>query len=408
MKFTLPLFLLLFASPIFAQFHPTCDGDRYLNEVFTEVQSTKDLKFGEGTTIGGELQELFLDVYEPVGDDAEKRPVILLAFGGSYIGGNRGDMAWICELYAKRGFVAVAIDYRLYDLVLIPVPTEEEMIDVVTKSVSDMKASIRYMREDAATDNLFKIDPQFVFVGGISAGAITASHTAVMDSTDTYTDEIMGYIEANGGFDGNSSDNSQYSHETQGFVNLSGGLHEADWLDANDPPFVSVHDENDGIVPYGGDYASIFNVDIIYMEGSQIMKEVADAVGVENELKTIVGSNGHVSYFGTTQSTNEVMDFTATFLEDIICGQPILDAGEADGLAALNIFPNPTDGMLYLKNENNLPLRSTLYNALGQQLANWENRDQIDLSRFQAGIYFLQIENLKDYQRMVKKVQIER
>lgn len=408
MKAILPLIFLFSCNLLFAQGHPTCDGQRYRTQVFDEVQVTTALKFGEGTTINGVDQELFLDIYEPVGDDAEMRPVIILAFGGSYIGGNRGDMDWICERYAKRGFVAVAIDYRLYDLPLLPFPTEEEMIDVVTKSVSDMKASIRYMREDAATENLFKIDPDFVYVGGISAGAITAAHTAVMDSTDVYTDQILGYIDANGGFTGNSSDNHQYSTEVQGFVNLSGGLHDAGWMDAEDPPFVSVHDDGDNIVPYGGAYASILNVDIIYMEGSSILKEVGDSLEIENALETIEGSNAHVSYFGSTQSTDDVMDFTAGFLHDLLCG-PLSSTSELDTeMAAIELFPNPTNGMLFLENQNNWPLRLSLFNGLGQQLKMWEDVSQIDLTGMASGVYFIQLENKKTGQRELRKIQVGR
>ena len=409
MRSILLLLFLLPLSTLLAQDHPSCDGQRYWTEVFDEVKVTSTLQYGEGTTIGGNTKELYLDVYEPVGDDAEMRPVIILAFGGSFIMGNRGDMAWMCERFAKRGFVAVTIDYRLYDLSLVPLPTEEEMIDVVTKAVSDMKASIRYMREDAATDNLFKIDPDLVFVGGISAGAIAACHTAVMDSTDTYTDQILSYINDNGGFDGDSSDNYQYSSEVQGFVSLSGGLHNADWIDAGDPPFVSVHDDGDDIVPYGGDYASIFGVNIIYMDGSQILHEKADALGIENALRTIENSNVHVSYLGSSQSINAIMDFTSGFLHNIICGDSPLHAIPTDHpLAAIEVFPNPTSGFIYLKNENHLPLQLRLFNGLGQKIGTWKNQNQLDLSDLQTGIYFLQIENMENQLSVVKKIRIEK
>ena len=168
----------------FAQNYPGCDDIRYRTDVFTEVESTLGLSYGSGTTIAGNSQELFLDVYQPVGDVQEIRPVIILAFGGSFISGERGDLAGLCESYARRGFVAVSIDYRLYDLPLIPFPTSDEMRDVVVRSISDFKAAIRFMREDAATSNTFRIDPNMIFVGGVSAGAIAAAHTAVLDETD--------------------------------------------------------------------------------------------------------------------------------------------------------------------------------------------------------------------------------
>ena len=212
------LLLLLTSFQLVAQDHPTCDGNRYRADVFENFTETTGLKYGEGTTFGGNFQGLFLDVYEPEGDTETLRPVIILAFGGSFIGGAREDMAFLCEAYAKRGYVAVTIDYRLYDGALFPLPSAEDMTDVVIKSISDMKAAIRYMREDAATTNLYKIDPDNIFVGGISAGSITAAHTAVIDSTDTFTDELMTILEANGGWEGNTSDNFEYSSDVQGYI----------------------------------------------------------------------------------------------------------------------------------------------------------------------------------------------
>ena len=50
-----------------------------------------------------------------MGDDLESRPLVLMLFGGSYIGGSRTspDIVEICTRYAKMGYVAAAIDYRL-------------------------------------------------------------------------------------------------------------------------------------------------------------------------------------------------------------------------------------------------------------------------------------------------------
>ena len=49
------------------------------------------------------------------------RPIIFFMFGGSFISGTRvsPDIVALCTKYAQRGYVAVAIDYRLsLDLIL--------------------------------------------------------------------------------------------------------------------------------------------------------------------------------------------------------------------------------------------------------------------------------------------------
>ena len=82
--------------------------------------------------------------------------------------------------------MAVSIDYRLFDVPLFPPPSAIQMQEVIIKSASDMKGVIRHIRQDAATDNNFRIDPNMIFTSGISARAIAASYTAALDSTDIY------------------------------------------------------------------------------------------------------------------------------------------------------------------------------------------------------------------------------
>ncbi|MGK0363715.1 MAG: para-nitrobenzyl esterase [Saprospiraceae bacterium] len=408
MKKIIYLLLFLTSFQLTAQNHPTCDGNRYRSDVFENFTETTALKYGEGTTFAGNFQELFLDVYEPEGDTETLRPLIILAFGGSFIGGERADMVFLCEAYAKKGYVAATIDYRLYDGPLFPIPSGADMTDVVIKSISDMKAAIRYMREDAATTNLYKIDPDNVFVGGISAGSITAAHTAVIDSTDSFTDELLAILEANGGWEGNSSDNFEYSSDVQGYINFSGGLNDASWLDETDPPFMSVHDDMDEVVPYGEGFASIFGFDIIYLEGSQIMHQEADTEGVMNTLYTIENSNGHVSYMGSAAGRTENINRSADFLYELLCADYVSGIeDEYTELKGLSISPNPTSGLINLKNETSQILNSTIFNTFGQNLGTWENASQIDLSNLGNGIYFLEIINEASKEKTVTRIVVK-
>lgn len=401
------IYLLLFFTSfqLAAQNHPTCDGNRYRADIFENFTITSELKYGEGTTFGGNFQELFLDVYQPEGDTETLRPLIIVAFGGSFIGGEREDVAFLCEAYAKKGYVAATIDYRLYDGPFFPFPSGADMTDVVIKTISDMKAAIRYMREDAATTNLYNIDPDNIFVGGISAGSITAAHTAVIDSTDTFTDELLGILAANGGWEGNSSDNFEYSSDVQGYINFSGGLNDASWMDATDPPFMSVHDDMDGTVPYGEGFASIFGVDIIYLEGSEIMHQMADTEGVVNTLYTIENSDGHVSYMMNEADRIVNINRSADFIYELLCADYVSGTeNEYTELEGLSISPNPTSGLINIKNESSQILTSTIFNTFGQKLGTWENVSQIDLSSFGNGIYFLEVSHEISKTKTVTKI----
>lgn len=394
MKKNLLLFITLLFTTISTAQDVGCDGLRYYEDVFTDIKSTKELKYGEGTTLFGNFQELFLDVYEPEGDDLEMRPVIILAFGGSFIGGERSDLEFLCEAYARKGFVAVTIDYRLFDGPLFPLPTANQMKNVVIKTASDMRAAIRYMRQDAATNNFYRIDPNQVFVGGVSAGSITAFHTAALDEEDDFPQDIQDILAENGGLEGNSSDNFEYSSEVQGIINFSGGLNDASWIDENDPPFVSIHDELDGVVPYEGGNATVFNFPIIYMEGSATCHQVADSLDVTNELKTIENSLIHVSYFSNVSKIIENVNFTSAFIADLLCPLGPTSTQEIDNsVASITAFPNPTSGLISISNASNQNLQLELYSILGRKLGTYTNTTTLDLSDQPNGIYFLTIHN---------------
>lgn len=411
MKVIFTSFLCLCSFWLLAQPHPSCTELRYNNLVFDEISVTSNLKFGEGNTYAGNFQELYLDLYEPMGDTAAMRPVIVLAFGGSYIGGQREDLADLCERFAKMGYVAVTIDYRLYDGPFVPLPTGTQMTDVVVKSIGDMKAAIRFLREDAATNNLYQIDPDQIFVGGISAGAITAAHTAVIDSTDSISPELLMILEDNGGFEGNASANYEYSSAVHGFINFSGALIQATLIDANDPPFYSVHDEFDPVVPYDADFATIFTVPIIEMEGSQLMHARADSLGITNELHTIEGSNVHVSYLANPAQFDDLVGEAADFMRAIICKDfvsEIADPLALSSLAQIRTFPNPANEVLYIDHPEQLNLLVRLVDLTGRELATWTPSSQIALHQFPAGFYTLILEDQDSRNRVTKSIIIQK
>lgn len=375
-----------------------CDGSRYRDDVFSEVQITSAIKYGENTEIFGTEKELFFDVYEPKNDVVENRPVIIVAFGGSFILGTREDVGSLCEAYARKGYVAVAIDYRLFDGPLDPPPTAIQMQEVVIKAVSDMKAVVRFLRQDADNGNTYSIDPDMIFTSGISAGGIAACHTAVLDSNDVFEPELQEIIDLNGGLEGTTND-IDYSSEVQGYINFSGGLADASWMDENDPPFYSVHDEFDGTVPYGEGFASVFGIDIIYMEGSKILQETGDSLGIVNKLKTIEFSPIHVSYFAIPANATAVIDESARFVSNIVCETP--NSTNEEELAQQVIYPNPTNGLITIGNNSAKYYNVNVLNSLGQLVLSKNNVNQIDISENRNGIYNIQImDPLTKQQRM--------
>lgn len=392
MKKLLPLALLLSIAS-FGQ-NPLCDNSRFLDENF-ELDSTMSVVYGNSTSFGGVNADLLMDIYEPAGDPAELRPVIILAHGGSFILGSRNDMRWQCREFARRGYVAATISYRLYDGPLFPLPGAAEMTEEVILAVSDAKAAIRYFREDADTDNTYRIDPNMVIVGGISAGAIIMDHVAYLDPSDNPEDLILDPINESGGWTGNSSDNTSYSSDVHALLSYSGALRVADYIQAGGVPIFSAHDDQDEVVPYGAGSASILSIPIIELEGSGLMHDKADEVGIFNQLITIENSTGHVSYFGNTTQTNQVMDASYQFLFDIICDQSV-GLHDIAKTIELKPYPNPSNGVVNLEipaDFQNGTIR--IFNNLGAIVFEENLRNQhfysADLSQYASGMYSLEI-----------------
>lgn len=386
--------------------HPGCDGLRFRSTTFSEVNVTEAVLYGSGTTIAGNLDSLYMDIYEPAEDGLEQRPTIILAFGGAFISGERQDLEPLCRAYASQGYVAVTIDYRIYDLPLIPFPSADQLNQVVIQSMFDMRAAIRFLREDADTDNEFRIDPNYIYAGGVSAGAICAAHTAVLDENDDIEAILLGYINENGGFEGNSSDNFEYSSEVSGVINFSGALGDADWLDSNAPPFVSIHEDMDPTVPYGAGFANVFGFDIAPLEGSQLIHERAESFGITNELRTLESSD-HVGYFTPEESFNSSIAFTSEFVHNLVC--PLIMVNTEDipeALRAVDIYPNPTADYIRLQADSELDWQLALYDGRGRVLLQGLPQQVLDVANVPSGTYHVQVTDNASGTAIWKKVVI--
>ncbi|MEM6264842.1 MAG: esterase, partial [Bacteroidota bacterium] len=338
---------LFLATQAQAQY-ATCTGVRFYAPIFANVDSTIGVQFGQNTTVGGVTQDLLMDIYEPQGDTASRRPVIVLAFGGSFTEGTRKQLSELCINYARYGYVAATIDYRIIDDIFQVLDTAA-LASVVAGAASDMKAAIRFFREDAATSNVYKVNPDFIAAGGISSGAIAALNTAYVDSVGTLPAFVKTALDQNGGFDGNSSANTQYSFQPQAVISFSGALNDVMVMDADDPPLYMVHDDQDDIVPFGSKTIPVSFLYTVFLEGSQSMYTRLQALGVKSSLVVIPNSPAHVSYFGdpNSQFRDSVFNASVRFIANEYCGQTV---SVKDKLPpqSITVYPNPAEGNVYV------------------------------------------------------------
>ena len=142
-----------------------CGTPRYDTETFTAVTTTTDVTYGQNLDINNTMQTLTMDIYQPTGDVAVTRPVLIFAHGGSFIAGSKtnAEQVTLCTRFAKRGYVTATIDYRLG--IGFPI-NQANAQKAVWRATQDMKAAVRFFRMDAATTNTYRADPNFIFVGG--------------------------------------------------------------------------------------------------------------------------------------------------------------------------------------------------------------------------------------------------
>ena len=79
-----------------------CATGRYATDTFTAVTTTSGIVYGSNKNSSGITQSLTMDIYQPTGDVETARPLLILAHGGSFIGGSStdGDMVAISNSFA--------------------------------------------------------------------------------------------------------------------------------------------------------------------------------------------------------------------------------------------------------------------------------------------------------------------
>lgn len=389
-KYSLLLLLCGFFAASHAQ-NPGCDGIRYKSDVFTAVKKTT-VPYGPTIDHLGASVTLEMDVYEPVGDVLTARPVVVLAHGGSFLFGMKTDLKAACERLAKRGYVVASIQYRLYPWLILGFPDSTKVADTATKAVGDMKAAVRYFREDASTTNQFKADADNIFIGGYSAGAVTALTASYLDAADNIPAFIQNLLNANGGLEGitGTTSNKTYSSSSKAVLNMSGGLYRSNWVDATDAPLVSIHGTSDATVNY--DFGLAAN--IAYLEGSKRVHERATAANVWNHLVTVPGG-GHTDIYEQVAYKPYLDSFynkATELMEDITCA--VLGTDQVLAADAWRIVPNPAvGGSLSVTLPQEMATANVeIWDVAGRLLLRREgvvSGEKIDVARLEPGTYWL-------------------
>ncbi len=367
-----------------------CNG-RYQTEIFSQVTKTADITYGSNVNASGSNQDLTMDIYEPSNDTETKRPLFVLAHGGSFIGGtkNDNDVVTICNSFAKRGYVTASYNYRL-GFTNTP-PSQSDAMSAVFRAVQDAKACIRWFWQTARNGNPYKIDTNQIFLGGSSAGAFIAIHYAYLNEPS----ELPANIDTTtlGGMHGNSG-NPGYPEKIKAIVNLCGAIGNLSWIKPNDTPICSMHGTNDGTVPYGTHMLYLLNfIPIMPVSGSYSIDSFCHIIGTESDFYSFKNAD-HVPYAGNAA----YMDTTLRFVSDFL----YLHLECSTGIASLpsssfKIYPNPATDQLTIDCGLQSPYNIRIYSADLKEMINiplsYSNQTTIPISQLPAGIYGIECRN---------------
>ena len=335
---------------------------RYLDEIFGEVTKTENVVYGnapdlpfvflfEWNTVDIDLD---MDVYEPTGDTLSNRPVIIFIHAGAFFSGHNelDDVVALSIASAKRGYVAVSMNYRL-GLNIISSYSGER---AVYRGVQDASAAVRYLREFHQD---YGIDYENIFVWGTSAGSFIGLHLAFTEDDErpesTYGgggDPDLGCIDCEG---------NDYMHDSKpkAVISCWGAIGDLDWIEQEDNiPTIMFHGTSDPVVPFNSGFPFTINIALPIVYGSNPIHERLNELNIENELYAEEGQlheywgtlNGNW-FGGPNEYFDQIKNDSYSFLFSLLYPYQVGDVNE-DGLINILDFSYMLSFILYGNNSN--------------------------------------------------------
>jgi hypothetical protein len=322
---------------------------RYLDNMFDSVTVTSDVQYATNISVLPMLQglapgpaPLLCDIYEPKNDTMTDRPVIVLIHTGSFLPavlngqatGSKTDLSVVenCTRWAKKGYVAVAMDNRLGWNPTSPDQNTRTstILQAAYRGIQDAKAMVRYMRKTVAEDgNMYGIDDSKIVLGGQGTGGYLSMGYITLDTVaELYLPKFMDlttspptpfvYPPFFGNIDGTDStylpdfvsptgqtelwnipNNPTYSNDVNMAFNLGGTLADLSWLDYTGIPLVSFHCENDP-------FASIDSGQVIVPTTGDLV--ISDVVGSRTAVhyNTLWNNNAGFNQAGLTDTLTQM------------------------------------------------------------------------------------------------------
>lgn len=378
-----------------------CTGDARYTEVqyfdSTEITIGSNIQFGIANDYLGNPDTMRMDLYYPnLGiDTSPKRPFIMLFHGGGFSSGdkNSGDIVDLCVHLALRGFVCASVNYRLgHDF------SEYGQYKARYRAIQDGHAAMRFVVNNA---NAVRIDTNWLFVGGQSAGSLLALGMVYADQAELDSISLLYSVNATSVELGDlytSGNNLATSYSFKGIFNNWGGVAQSE-IDLTEMlPTVAFHGALDTTVQIDSDNSFLHYT----LDGSRAIHYSLVANNICSEI-TIDTAGGHGIYrnassvfraqrascFFKSVFCNNCTNFYAT---DSIPTNCALTLGAADTFSApgVRLFPNPTERFFNIEGLAGLA-DLAIYNSAGQLVYAKEiDNGEVEIDLL-PGLYFLTI-----------------
>jgi acetyl esterase/lipase len=419
------IFSILFTTLGMAQ-------QRYLDSMFAVQQTDADRIYasalqlrspyaGESATQSVSLK---MHIFQPVGDAALQRPMLLCFHGGAFVSGTKehDDMMTFCRLFAAKGYVTATAQYRLGMNGLSAISGTRS----VYRALQDCRALIRYVKHNAAA---LKIDTSKVFVLGSSAGGFIGLQAAYMNKASekpSAANAVTNFPPTlDDGPDLGSLDavEPQYAYDgmPDAVIALWGGVKDTVLIEASDgTPVLLVHGTSDAIVPF--EVGPPFNLSSLPPTyGSSPIHRRLTNLGIPHSTYFVPGA-GH-EFYGVS---NGMWNPAPNVYWDTVCVKvtqflfPRVTSVAVEGFSSvpdkfelLQNYPNPFNPLtnVEFRLKVNSKVKLAIFDLLGREVAVLVNGEkeagtysvQWDASRFASGLYFCRFtaDNFESTKRIV-------
>lgn len=363
----------------------------------SQITIGNNIRYGIAQDVSGNPDTLLMDLYYPnlAVDASPKRPFIMLFHGGGFSSGDKqsGDIRDVCVHLALRGFVCASVNYRLgHDF------SEYGQYKARYRAIQDGHAAMRYVVKNA---NTIRVDTNWLFVGGQSAGSLLALGMVYADPAELDSVSLLYGTTAISTELGNlytSGNILTNTYAFKGIFNNWGGEPENEMDPDEMLPTVAFHGQFDSTVLIDKDNSFAH----YSLNGSRSIHASLTANGICSELTVdTLGDHGIFRNASSVFRAQRASCFfksvfckscASLYTTDSIPSNCSLRSGDEEQLAptSIAVYPNPFQQTFRIEGVKGA-FEVNIYDCYGQLVYNDSTGNKEVEVHLEPGIYFLRL-----------------